>query len=153
MEHYLDTIILAVIAIFAGISGLAAWFTFKNTKKHYTTHEKYISSQIIMQILKMTENYYEINNKILEKDIKEYETDDDLEPYMNHLEGLGRYYRDGLVTYEHVENDFVELLIKIKKDNLLEHCFGDKIKLNTRRFENVKYLIAKITPPNDSKKE
>ena len=101
----------------------------------------------------MTEKYYEINNKILEKDIKEYENHGDLEFYMDELEGLARYYRDGLITREHVENDFVELLEKIKNDDLLDHCFRDLMKRRPRRFENLKELIAEIIPPNDSKKE
>ena len=157
----MDTVIvLAVIAGFAGLSfGVAcfsfgvSWYAYKNTKMHYDMNQKYISAQIIMEMLNKTDEFREINDRIGEENIEEYKSDEDLGPFLSYLEYLGGYYRDGLVTHDHVENTFGALLEKMKKDDLLEQCYRDLMESDKRYFKNLKYLIGEIVPPSDSKKE
>ena len=149
-----DTVIvLAVIAFFSFLSFVVSLMASKNTKKHYDMNQKYISSQIIYQIIKATDEFRGINDRIATEDIKEYKSDEDLGPFLNYLEYIGRYYRDGLVTHEHVKNTFGPLLEKMKKDDLLKQCYGDLMESDDEYFENLRHLINKIVPPSDSKKE
>ena len=147
------TAVLIVIAFFACLSFVVSLMAAKNTKIHYDMNQKYISSQIMIQMLKETKEYRKMNDRIILEDVKEYESDGQLGPYLNYLEYLGGYYRDELVKDYHIKNTYGVLLEKIKKDDLLERRFGDQMKSDHEIFENLQYLIKKIVPPNDSKKE
>jgi len=135
---------LSIIALFAGGSFAVAITMAIFTWKQSVTHRKYVSAQILLEMIKTSKEFRKTIDDVLDHDVGEYTEDDDLERLLNHFEDFGALCKDNLITIDHIRTAYGAFLRKIKKDDLLERLYGNRIANNPRLFERLRELCDKI---------
>lgn len=135
----MDISLEIVVAIVAGSSVGVAIFGAWTTKIHQKMHRQYMSNQIMIEMVKISSEFRETIDSVLDND--DNVDKKELERLLNHLEDLGMFWHDGIVSFDQIRNMYGGLLRKIKGDNLLERTYKDKLESNPRLYEHIKKML------------
>lgn len=140
MESNPWEIIIAISSItIAGITALALWIQIHK-------QSKVSSANLILELLKpwRTKDLQKLLNDILEPTIKKYD-EKNLELFLNQLEDIATFWKDGTLNEIHVKEYFGSNLKSVKDDKFIQDYIKKWVDKNSDYyFVNLRELIKKV---------
>lgn len=128
-----------VLVIVAGLTlGITTW--------HIRKQSKVSSADLILELLKpwRKTDFQELLNEIVDPNITQYD-EDKLEKFLNQLEDIATFWKDGTLSENHVKEFFGSNLKTVRDDKFIQSYIKKWTDKNSEYyFVNLRELINKV---------